>query len=123
MPRVKLTGLFLFITTLCIAMAAAATNTSHIRFKRSDRVVAAEQIEQAEPGAEAEGTAANPGELQFMSVPTIYPLFGLGMFGLMLWFVPGTDSTRGRSRKRSSSRRSKSRKSTWAIFPWKRSRR
>lgn len=102
MQRLRLTGLFLFITTLCIGMAAAATRTTHIRFKRSDRVIAAEQ------GLDSQ--AISPEQIQFMSVPIVYPLLGCGMFGLLLWFVPG-----GSTAKRNSSRRrsSKSRKSSW----------
>lgn len=77
MPRVRLTGLFLFITVLCLALATAVTQTSHIRFKRSDTVVAAETVD---------GESAD--RLQFVSVPVVYPLAGLGVLGLLLWFVP-----------------------------------
>ena len=117
MPRLRLTGLFLFITTLCIGMAAAASNTTHIRFKRFDDVVAAEQ-----GVAESELT---PEQIQFMSVPIIYPLFGVGTLGLMLWFVPGADLSGGKKKtRRSSSRRSsKSRRTPWSLTGRKRSRR
>ena len=37
MPQVRLIGLVLFITTVFLAMAAAATQTTHIRFKKPTR--------------------------------------------------------------------------------------
>jgi hypothetical protein len=36
MPHIRLIGLVLFITAIFLAMAAAATHTTHIRFKRFD---------------------------------------------------------------------------------------
>ena len=104
MPRLRLTGLFLFITTICIGLASAATHTTHIRFKRSDAVVAKEQ------GAESSELA--PEEIQFMSVPIIYPLSGVGLLSLLLWFAPAGER---KKRTPARSRRSRSKKTPWAF--------
>lgn len=40
MPHIRLIGLVLFITTIFLAMFAAATQTTHIHFKRSNPVPA-----------------------------------------------------------------------------------
>ena len=78
MPRVRLTGLFLFITSILLGLAVAATQTSHIRFKKTDGMLAATDPE----------TGLSIDELQFVSVPVIYPLAAVGAAGLLLWFVP-----------------------------------
>lgn len=102
MPRVRLTGLFLFITVLCLGLATAITRTSHIRFKRSDKAVAAEATTEA-----AEGS---PNQIQFVAVPVIYPLVGLGMLGLGLWFVPAALTPLTQSRRSSSRRQTRSKR-------------
>jgi hypothetical protein len=81
MPRVRLTGLMLFITAIVLGLAAAITQTSHLEFKRPDAA-----------SVESENLAIGEGEvspLQFASIPIIYPLVGVGLLGLALWFIPG----------------------------------
>lgn len=102
MPRVRLTGLMLFITAIILGLAAAITQTSHLQFKRPDLA----SVESNEP-------PQNEGEvfpLQFSSIPIIYPLIGVGLLGLALWFIPGgvssaLDRRSKRRRPRKTSRR------------------
>lgn len=79
MPRVRLIGLVLFITTIFLAMSAAATQTTHIRFKQQ---------------------AGNVDAVQFTAVPVIYPLLASGTLGLLMWFVPTTLTTARPQRRR-----------------------
>ena len=141
MERIRLTGLFLFITAIFLGLAAAATKTTHIDFKTPDRLVGADSSEDTASGTEtsdgaSSGTAGSVGAdqgmpnsgntgldatdqggaaqekaaVQFTSVPIIYPLAGVGMLGLALWFVPATElprkqtTTRKRRKRRSTSR-------------------
>lgn len=103
MPRVRLVGLFLFITAVFIALAAAATKTTHINFKRPDRVVEAEVAAQSPDGVGPGGTPP----LEFRSVPIVYPLLVVGAAGLMLWFGPAAALPRNETKKRRTTRRSR----------------
>lgn len=109
MPQVRLIGLVLFITTIFLAMVAAATQTSHIHFKQptrdaNGRIVPSWQApglqhspaqsatEAADsilpPAASHSSPAVNAAALQFTAVPVVYPLLVTGTLGLLLWFVP-----------------------------------
>lgn len=145
MERIRLTGLFLFITAIFLGLAAAATKTTHIDFNTPDRLVGADSPEETTFGTESfdgpgsvtagpkgadqgmpnsgntelggtdidgtgqGGEAQEKAAVQFTSVPIIYPLAGVGMLGLALWFVPATElpskqTTRKRRKRRSTSR-------------------
>lgn len=112
MPRVRLTGLFLFITAIFIALAAAATQTTHIRFKRPDRVVAMEQDNNAAAANDPlPGDDTNAAGIQFRSVPIVYPLLVVGFLGLLLWFAPAAElPTAGKSRNKRKRTRRKTRR-------------
>lgn len=112
----RLIGLVLFITTAFLAMASAVTQTTHIRFKRPTRQANRDFIgerslttqpnfhqpvldrqavlppdlepSRAANGQPADGAAAN--QLQFISVPVVYPLLISGTLGLMMWFGPAS---------------------------------
>ncbi len=102
MQQLRLIGLVLFITTVFLAMAAAATQTTHIRFNQPPRDANGNAIpvwQSSEPqrfgdqGSDvlASPDAVNPsGEspLQFTAVPVLYPLVIAGGIGLLMWFVP-----------------------------------
>lgn len=103
MPRVRLVGLFLFITAFFIALAAVATKTTHINFKRPDRVVEAEIAAQTPEGVEPRSTPP----LEFRSVPIVYPLLVVGAAGLMLWFGPAAALPQKENQKRRTTRRSR----------------
>lgn len=117
MPRVRLTGLFLFTTAIFLGLAAAATRTSHIRFNKPDSLV---PDEARQPGARADGQAAEATDglskpVQFFSVPMIYPLSAVGLVGLLLWFIPGAplfNAEEGVGRSRGNARRRASRRSS-----------
>jgi hypothetical protein len=142
MPHIRLIGLVLFITAVFLAMAAAVTHTTHIRFKRyspnPDRVVPLVDFQPVDgTGAPAHPTlpptpypptilppttpsvplgnspqqppATMDGmgnledtteELQFNSVPVIYPLAIACLLGLMMWFVPAPHSRTAKKRRR-----------------------
>lgn len=91
MQQLRLFGLVLFITTIFLAMAAAATQTTHIRFKQPSRDV----------------SPVDDKPLQFTAIPVIYPLVIAGSIGLLMWFVPAplTAHKPARKKRRSSSRR------------------
>ncbi len=109
MPHLRLIGLALFITSVFLAMAAAATQTSHIRFKRPSRL---DQSPHKDPQSSeilpdgVEPTTASPA-LHFVSVPVVYPLVAAGTFGLLLWFVPAPRRVSKTRRRRSTRRRRK----------------
>lgn len=92
MPRVRLTGLLLFVTAILLGLASAATRTSDIRVKQPDR-----------PGADQ--LSEEKDELQFAVVPIYYPLAVVAVAGLLLWFLPAAivpDSQYRYSKHRSS---------------------
>lgn len=134
MPHVRLIGLVLFITAAFLAMAAAVTHTSHIRFKRYERrPLAADammdprvvdntpqsptsifppntRLPAIPPpvdlsvNAPADNSLAQPevsaGDLQFVSVPVVYPLGFACLLGLMMWFVPAPHPRQVKKRRR-----------------------
>ncbi len=125
MHQLRLIGLVLFITTTFLAMAAAVTQTTHIRFKRPPRDANGNLIDESLPATNQPTQvpqeilppataipnpstanmplASSPSELQFVAVPVIYPLLVAGTLGLMLWFVPAPRSnsaTKKRKRRR-----------------------
>ena len=115
MQQLRLFGLVLFITTIFLAMAAAATQTTHIRFKQPTRDANGNinldwQRDDQVPGATTSTGATSPDSgslLQFTSIPVIYPLLIAGGIGLLLWFVPAqlTASKPARRKRSSLSRR------------------
>lgn len=126
MPQVRLIGLVLFITAIFLAMAAAATQTTHIRFKQpmrdaNGRIIPGwqapeSQLSPAQSAAEAVGSIlppapkggsqpANDDGLQFTAVPVIYPLVVTGSLGLLMWFVPAALTASLFQRKRRPKRR------------------
>ncbi len=110
MPQLRLIGLVLFITTVFLAMAATATQTTHLRFKRPSRDANGNLIRESPligqdqaalpgevpspeilpPGTGVVSNELEPTPLQFVAVPVVYPLLISGAIGLMLWFVPAT---------------------------------
>ena len=143
MPKVKLFGLVLIITTLILAMAVVVTETFEIRFyDPSAQATGAGQSNgngapahfpnstfpnnefpnsefpnNSFPQSPQGGTSSNapggpmqngsaPYEPQFTSVPVIIPLGISGALGSLLWFAPGSASTK----KASSARYKRSRK-------------
>lgn len=90
-------------------MAAAVTQTTHIRFKRPEQgdspsVSAPFQLPHNDSVAVNETQPA----LRFWSVPVVYPLLLASVAGLLLWFVPAQrDLPLGR---RGSTRRRRRRK-------------
>lgn len=124
MPKVKLFGLVLIITTLILGMAVVVTETFEIRFYdpsaqatgvgHSNGVPAQfpnsgfpnsefpnnsfPQSPQGGVDPNAEGApmqnGSAPYEPQFTSVPVIIPLGIAGALGSLLWFAPGAASTK-----------------------------
>lgn len=106
MPKVKLFGLVLIITTLILAMAVVVTETFEIRLH--DPTARATQSGQdsndpmgfPNPNFPNNGfpndsfTQSSPGEPQFTSVPVIIPLGIAGALGSLLWFAPGSAGTK-----------------------------
>ncbi len=111
MPHIRLTGLILFITTIFLGLAAAATQTWTIKIKRpswaqsvSPKPTTEEQARSDSPDSRQypreladAGTVANvadadtssvANQLQFVQVPVFRPLVFFGVLGLILWFVP-----------------------------------
>ncbi|QDV22802.1 hypothetical protein [Aureliella helgolandensis] len=126
MPHVRLLGLILFITTVFLALAAAATKTTSIKFKRRDSAKILNTPAPAQAGElptgpvlplPSDGAAANPKvepAVEFVSVPIVWPLMITGALGMLIWFVPAPlsalSSTSSKSKRRKSrSRRSKTR--------------
>ncbi len=123
MPRVRLTGLFLFTTSIILGLASAATRTTHLRFQSPNPRPSMGNAETTElPGSARDPglpqTASQPfadldvaqdETLQFISVPIIYPLAGIALAGLALWFVPAAVFPQpAQSASRSPKRRRKS---------------
>lgn len=121
MPQVRLIGLVLFITTIFLAMAAAATQTTHIRFKQpmrdaNGRIIPGWQTPESQlshprppatpgdsilpPATAGNSDAASDRTLQFTAVPVVYPLVVAGSLGLLMWFVPAALTARKPQRKR-----------------------
>ncbi len=116
MHQFRLIGLVLFITTAFLTMASAVTQTTHIRFKRPTRLANGDLVgerpvnpqlnrQQAaleqpvilppalEPSRSTSSQSVNEPastNLQFISVPVIYPLLIAGTLGLLMWFVPAS---------------------------------
>ena len=106
MPQIRLIGLLLFITAVVLALAAAVTRTTHVRFHDP-------RASPGTPGAAAPidpapspvgGTAAppdaRPPTLSFSSIPVAWPLLGLSGLGLMMWFMQSPNHPHASSHKR-----------------------
>lgn len=130
MPQVRLIGLVLFITTVFLAMAAAATQTTHIRFKKPTRdangdpiapwqTAPSQQLGPQLPDTPLPGSLQDAdvptdatsldseSPLQFIAIPVIYPLTIAGGVGLLMWFVPAPLSAAASSSKNRRRRRRK----------------
>ena len=112
MPKVRLVGLFLFITAICIALAAAATRTTHVRFHRpSNSPPPSDPNDGPVDVAPKEVAVPNPADAEsypepnFASVPILYPLAGLATAGLTLWFFPSLVLPSSGKRRRPKRRR------------------
>lgn len=105
MPRLRLIGLILFVTAVLIAFAAAATQTTHIRFGPANRTL--------DPNASQSDTNipadSQPPLVEFRNVPIVYPLAGVGALGLLLWFAPAAAQPTARPKRRRRSSRSRRR--------------
>lgn len=106
MPQLRLIGLVLFITSFFLVMAAAVTQTTHIRFKRPGSVAQSQSSASPDNGILPGGgePLPDPQDLSFVSVPVIYPLVAAGLAGLVLWFVPAPRAVPKAKRKRSRQR-------------------
>ncbi len=69
-------------------MAAAATQTTHIRFNQTTR--------------DANGNIflESQDPLQFTAIPVIYPLVLAGGIGLLMWFIPAPLTAHKPARKK-----------------------
>lgn len=105
-PGIRLTGLFLMITTIIIALAGLMTRTTHVQFRSfgSPTVV----------GTNPDDVTTSGGETDYISVPILYPLAGVGLLAMLLWFapagaLPSEKKTRRSRRRKLSSNKSKGR--------------
>lgn len=105
MPRLRLIGLILFITTIFVGMIAVATQTKEIRFTlpegqrpligQPDRDPSAaaprmpdfRQPNSAAPTLGDDAQRERP-EVEFFRIPIAWPLALSGGAGLFLWFAP-----------------------------------
>ncbi len=106
MSQIRLIGLVLFITSVFLAMAAAVTHTTHIRFKEREEVATTPQSTEPEHSPAVTDEAIS---LQFVAVPVIYPLMIAGGVGLLMWFVPAPRGTANGGKSTSRKRRRKNR--------------
>jgi hypothetical protein len=113
MPLIRLIGLILFITSIFLALAAAATQTTHIRVKKpSARAQRANLVEEEPPVIEPEFTPVLPPTddaalhqaveptIEFRTVPIVIPLAISSSLGLALWFFPAVLESTGSSKPR-----------------------
>ncbi len=83
------------ITMIIIALAALMTRTTHVQFRSfgSPSVV----------GTNPNDVTTSGEETDYISVPILYPLAGLGLLAMLLWFAPAgalPSVKRPRSRRR-----------------------
>ena len=105
MTNIRLIGLMLFITAIALALAAAATRTTHVRISdpwgiMPELPAEAESEAPARDDLEHDRHAGHP-VVSFTSVPIYWPLVALSVLGLGLWFIQPTNSQRASSQKRS----------------------
>lgn len=127
MPQLRLMGLALVITTIFLALAAAATQTTHIRIKRPSRASADPnqiQPDQFQTPGVTDGLGAQEGGVgdpiaddltngilpspkpgsspnpQFVMVPIAIPLAIAGIVGAIFWFGPAPRNASPASRRR-----------------------
>ncbi len=98
MPHLRLIGLVLFITAILLALAAAATKTTHIRIQTgaaAHNFLASPAGNQPQSdltpdgfdfGQHSSATIEGPSP-EFTSTPVVWPLLAAGATGLLLWFV------------------------------------
>jgi len=91
------------ITTIIIALAALMTRTTHMQFRSF-----------GSPSAviSSTGDGNRPAEeMEYISVPILYPLAGVGLLAMLLWFVPAGALPSEKKTRRSQRRKSSSKKS------------
>lgn len=105
MPRLRLIGLILFVTTIFVGMIAVATQTKEIRFTLPEGqrpIIGQPERDPREPrhGGELEGES--PDGVEFFRIPIAWPLTFSGGAGLLLWFgtAPRPTSPAARRRRR-----------------------
>lgn len=108
MPRVRLTGLLLFITAILLGLASAATRTSHLRVEQPSSVANPVVGPTTELPPESQ-------PLDFVNVPIFYPLAVVAAAGLLMWFVPAAIIPEP-SYRRSGTRRRKSKPTGFRFF-------
>lgn len=91
------------ITTIIIALAALMTRTTHVQF-RSFGSPSAVGTSTGEANTSGEDT-------EYISVPILYPLAGVGLLAMLLWFVPAGALPSEKKTRRSRRRKSSSKKS------------
>lgn len=114
MQQLRLIGLALFITAIFLAMAAAITRTTQIRLQTSgvgdapptnDSMVLPPPDELGFNTNDPTPNAQNP--VPYASVPIVWPLIIAAGVGLLMWFMPSSDtpSSSYESKPRSGRRR------------------
>lgn len=90
MPLLRLLGLILFITSVFLALAAAASQTTQIRFSIPGGQRPGQEVGEAGGAEPAPGGASAPaapaGQAEFHAVPIAWPLAICGGAGLLMWF-------------------------------------
>ncbi|MCA9133007.1 MAG: hypothetical protein KDA45_07620 [Planctomycetales bacterium] len=109
MPQLRLIGLVLFITSIFLALAAIATQTSHLKVKRPSPPTPAEgtAAEEVDTATHADDTDLEPIPvvLHFASVPMAIPIALAGLIGLILWFAPAPRRATSKTRRKRKRRR------------------
>jgi hypothetical protein len=83
MPLLRLIGLALFITVIFLSLAAAITQTTHIRIQSPSPSVLPPP---PEPNFSGEFIQIEQPTIHFTSVPIVWPLLIAAGAGLLMWF-------------------------------------
>ena len=109
MPQIRLIGLLLFITSVVLGLAAAATRTTHVSIsglwlsKGEPDLIPDELSESTTLGNQQGLSSAHEDSA---SIPVAWPLLALGGLGLCLWFMQSpadaqqTRSQRGKRKRK-----------------------
>lgn len=90
--QLRLIGLALIITSIILALAAAATQTTHIRIKQPESQTASD--------TDGQPFVLPPEPVKFTSIPILWPLLLAGGLGTLLWFATPTGSRSAGSKRR-----------------------
>jgi len=121
-PRLRLIGLILFVTTIFVGMIAVATQTKEIRFTlpegqrpligQPDREPSAAdprlpdlRLSHSGPPALGDNAQVERPEVEFFRIPIAWPLALSGGAGLFLWFAPAPRRPSEAARRRRRSRK------------------